>query len=88
MIFKSSTYTGIMQNLVEDFLMNTHDQSSLVEYPLFSRKSYNWLYHIRTDCFKPYRDLVSFTQYMLPACELGIEIPPETFISLSKSSDP
>jgi hypothetical protein len=31
MIFKSSTYTDIMQNPVEDLLMKTHGQSSLLE---------------------------------------------------------
>jgi hypothetical protein len=37
MILKSMTYTEIMQKLVEDLLMNTHRQSSLLKYHLFSR---------------------------------------------------
>jgi hypothetical protein len=55
-----------MQNPVEDLLMNTHGQSSLLEYPLSRRNSFNWLYHICPDCFKPYKDLGSYTQYMYP----------------------
>jgi hypothetical protein len=87
-IFKSSTYTKIMQNPVEDLLMNTHGQSLLLEYPLFRRNSFNQLYHIHPDCFKPYKDLTNFTQYMLWfVCTFGIEIPSGTFMFISESSD-
>jgi hypothetical protein len=69
--------------------MKTHGQSSLLEYPLFTRNSFNHLYHICPDCFKPYKDLVSFTQYILWfVCTFGTEIPSGTFMYISKSSDP
>jgi hypothetical protein len=78
-----------MQNLVKDLLMNTHGQSSLLEYHLFRRNSFNRLYHIHPDCFKPYKDLASFTQYMLRfVCIFRTEIPSETFMYISESSDP
>jgi hypothetical protein len=47
------------------------------------------LYHIRPDCFKPYKDLTSFTQYMLRfAFIFGTEIPSKTFMYMSESNDP
>jgi hypothetical protein len=86
---KSSTYTGIMQKPVLDFLMNTHGQSSLFEYPLFRRNFFSWLYHILPDCFKLYGDLTSFTQYMLRfAFIFGTEIPSWTFMYISESNEP
>jgi hypothetical protein len=54
-----------MQKLVLDFLMNTRGQSSLFKYHLFRRNSFSRLYYILPDCFKPYNDLINFTQYML-----------------------
>jgi hypothetical protein len=78
-----------MQKPVLDFLMNTHGQSSLFEYPLFRRNSFSRLYHILLDCFKPYKDLISFTQYMLRfAFIFGIEILSGTFMYISESNDP
>jgi hypothetical protein len=69
--------------------MNTHGQSSLVEQPLFRRNSFNRLYHILSDCFQPYNDLTSFTQYILWfACTFRIEIPSGTFMYISESNDP
>jgi hypothetical protein len=77
-----------MQNPVVDLLMNTHGQSSLLEYHLSKRNSFNRLYHIRPNCFKSYRGLTSFTQYMLRfACTFRTGIPPGTFIYISESSD-
>jgi hypothetical protein len=78
-----------MQKPVLDFLMNTQGQSSLFEYPLFTRNSFNRLYHILPDCFKPYKELTSFTQYMLRfAFVFGTEIPSGTFMYMSESNDP
>jgi hypothetical protein len=54
-----------MQKLVLDFLMNIRGQSSLFKYHLFRRNSFSRLYYILPDCFKPYNDLINFTQYML-----------------------
>jgi hypothetical protein len=89
MMLKSSTYTEIVQKLVLDFLMNAHGQSSLFEYHLFRRNSFSRLYHVLPDCFKPYRDLTSFTQYILRfAIIFGTEIPSETFMYMSESNDP
>jgi hypothetical protein len=80
-MFKSSTYTDIMQKPVLNFLMNTQGQSSLFEYPLFRRNSFSRLYHILPDCFKSYKDLTSFIQYMLRfAFVYGTEIQLGTFI--------
>jgi hypothetical protein len=77
-----------MQNPVQNFLMNTQGQSSLFEYPLFRRNSFHQLYHILPGCFKPYRDLISFTQYMLWfALEFGTEIPSGTFMYMSEYND-
>jgi hypothetical protein len=69
--------------------MNTQEQSSLFKYPLFRRNSFSRLYHILPNCFKPYRDLPSFTQYMLRfALVFNTEIPQGTFMYMSKSNDP
>jgi hypothetical protein len=47
------------------------------------------LYHILPDCFKPYKDLISFTQYMLWfVFVFGIEIPSGTFMYISESNNP
>ena len=89
MIFKSSTYTDMIQNHVDDFLMKTHRQSSLFVYPFNLRNSLNRLYHIWPDCFKPYNDFYNLTQYMLRlALEFGILIPSGTFMYILESNDP
>jgi hypothetical protein len=78
-----------MQKSVLDFLMNTHGQSSLFEYPLFRRNSFSRLYHILPDCFKTYKDLTSFTQYILWfAFVFSTEILSGTFMYMSESNDP
>jgi hypothetical protein len=78
-----------MQKSVLDFLMNTHGQSSLFEYPLFRRNSFSQLYHILLNCFNPYRDLTSFIQYMLQfAFVFDTEIILRTFMYMSESNDP
>jgi hypothetical protein len=56
---------------------------------LFRRNSFSHLYHIFPDCFKPYNDLINFTQYMLRfAFEFGTEILSGTFMNMSESNDP
>jgi hypothetical protein len=81
MILRSSTYTNIIQNPVENFLMNTHGQSSLLENPFRRRNSFSWLYHILPNYFKSYNDFWSFTQYMLREWFLfGISIPSGKYI--------
>jgi hypothetical protein len=88
-MFKSSIYTDIMQKSVLDFLMNTQGQSSLFEHPLFRMNSFSQLYHILLGCFKPYKDLTSFTQYMLRFTFIfGTEISSGTFMYISESNDP
>jgi hypothetical protein len=78
-----------MQKLVLDFLMNAQGQLSLFEYPLFSRNSFSRLYHILPDCFKSYRDLTSFTQYILRFVFIfGTKIPSRIFMCISESNDP
>jgi hypothetical protein len=77
-----------MQKPVLDFLMNTQGQSSIFEYPLFRRNSFSRLYHILPDCFKPYKYLTSFIQYMLRfEFVLSTEIPLWTFMYISESND-
>jgi hypothetical protein len=69
--------------------MKIQGQSSLLEYPLFRRNSFSQLYHILPDCFKPYNDLLSLTHYMLRLTfAFGTDIPSETFMYMSESSDP
>jgi hypothetical protein len=68
--------------------MNTHGQSLLFEYPLFRRNFFSELYHILLDCFKPYKYLTSFTEYMLRfAFVFDTELPSRTFIYMSESND-
>ena len=89
MIFRSSTYTDMIQNHVDDFLMKTHGQSSLFVYPFNLRNSLNRLYHIRPNCFKPYNDFCNLMQYMLRfALGFGMLIPSGTFMYISESNDP
>jgi hypothetical protein len=88
-MFKSSPYTDIMQKPVLDFLMNTKRQSSLFEYPLFRRNSFNRLYHILPNCFNPYMNLTSFRQYMLRLVFVfSTEILSATFMYMSESNNP
>jgi hypothetical protein len=55
---------------------------------LFRINSFNRLYHILLNCFKPYNKLTNFTQYMLRfECIFGTEIPSGTFIYISESND-
>ena len=89
MMLRSSMYTDIIQNHVEDLLMKTHGQLSLFVYPFNLRNSLNRLYYIRPDYFKPYNDFCNLTQYMLRFALLsGILIPSGTFMYISESNDP
>ena len=89
MILRSSTYTDMIQNHVDDFLMKTHGQSSLFVYPFNLRNSLNQLYHIHADCFKPYNDFCNLMQYMLrSALGFDILIPSGTFMYILESNDP
>jgi hypothetical protein len=89
MILRSSTYTDMIQNHVDDFLMKIHGQLSLFVYPFSLRNSLNRLYHIRPDCFKPYNDFYNLMQYMLQfALGFGIMIPSGTFMYILESNDP
>jgi hypothetical protein len=55
---------------------------------LFRRNTFSQLYHILSDCFKPYNDLLSLTQYMLrPIFAFGTDILLGTFMYISESSD-
>jgi hypothetical protein len=68
--------------------MITNGQFLLFEYPLFRRNFFSRLCHILPDCFKPYKDLTSFTQYMLQfAFIFSTEITSGTFMYMSESND-
>ena len=61
--FKLSTAT--IANLDLDFLIKTHGRIGLFSNPSFKRYSLRRLYHMRPDCFNPYRDLYSLIEYIL-----------------------
>jgi hypothetical protein len=68
--------------------MKTQGHSSLLEFPLFRSNSFSRLYHILSDYFKPYNDLLSLTQYMLwPTFAFDTDISLGTFMYMSESSD-
>ena len=71
--FKSSTYTATIANLDYDFLIKTHGQIGLFSNPSFKRYSLRWLYHMRLDCFNPYKDLCNLIEYKLR--NVGLYIP-------------
>ena len=64
-IFKSSTYITIIANSVFVFLLKMHGHIGLFTYPYFSKYSLRRLYHIRSDCFNPYKDRCNLIKYML-----------------------
>ena len=47
------------------FLRKTHGQIRLFSNPSFNRYSLSRLYHMRPDCFKPYKDLYNLIEYTL-----------------------
>ena len=63
--FKPSTYTTIIASRVSDFLMKMHGHMGLFTYPSFSKYSLRRLYHIRLNCFNPYKDHCNLIEYML-----------------------
>ena len=63
--FKSSTYIVIIANSVFDFLMKMHGHIRLFTCPYFSKYLLRRLYHIRPDCFNPYKDRCNLIEYML-----------------------
>src|ERR1039458_7484769 len=90
-MFKSSTYTAMIVKPRFDLLMKTHGLITLFLYPSFRRYSLSRLYHIRPDCFSPYKDLLNFIEYISLGFDLyvsGIFNPSGTFIYLSLSSEP
>ena len=90
-MFKSSTYTAMIVKPRFDLLMKTHGLITLFLYPSFRRYSLNRLYHIRPDCFSPYKDLLNFIEYISLGFDLyasGIFNPSGTFIYISLSSEP
>ena len=63
--FKSSIYTAIIANPISNFLMKMHGHIRLFTYPSFSKYSLRRLYHMRPDCFNPYKDHCNLIEYML-----------------------
>ena len=89
--FKSSTYTAIIANPVSDFLMKMHGHIGLFTYPSFSKYSLRRLYHMRPDCFNPYKDRCNLIEYMLRGFVLfasGNLNPSGIFMYISLSMDP
>ena len=80
--FKSSTYIATITNPDSNFLIKTHRQIGLFSNPYFKRYSLRQLYHMRPDCFNPYKDLCSLIEYILRDCRiicLGILYPSGIF---------
>ena len=89
--FKSSTYTTIIANPVSDFLMKMHGHVGLFTYPFFSKYLLRRLYHMRPNCFNPYKDRYNLIEYMLRDFVLfapGNLNPSEIFMYISLSMDP
>ena len=63
--FKSSTYTAIIANPISDFLMKMHRLIGLFTYLSFRKYSLRRLYHIRSECFNPYKDRCNLIECML-----------------------
>ena len=63
--FKSSKYTAIIENPVSDYLMKMHGHIGSFTYPSFSKYSLRRLYHMRLNCFNPYKDRCNLIEYML-----------------------
>ena len=51
--------------MISDFLMKMHGHIGLFTYPSFSKYSLMRLYHMRLDCFNPYKDRWNLIEYML-----------------------
>ena len=81
--FRSSTYTTIIANAVSDFLIKMHGHIGLFAYASFNKHSLRRLYHIRPNCFNPYRDHCNLIEHILRGFVLfasGNLNPPGIFI--------
>ena len=63
--FKSSTYIVIIANLVATLLIKMHGQIELFTYHSLNKYWLKRLYHIRLDCFNPYKDRCNLIEYIL-----------------------
>ena len=83
--------TSIIANPFSVFLMKTHGQIELFTYPSLTKYWLKRLYHIRPDCFNPYKDLCNLIEYMLRGFEFiasGNVNPLGIFIYKLASRDP
>ena len=88
---KSSTYTTIIVNVGSDFLIKMHGHIRLFAYPSFNKYSLRQLYHMRPDCFNPYRDRCNLIEHILRGFVLFVSNnlnPLGIFIYMSLSMDP
>ena len=88
--FRSSTYTTIIANPVFDFLIKMHGHIRLLAYPYFNKYLLRRLYHMRPNCFNPYRDLFNLIKHILRGFAFttyGNVNPSEIFIYMSLSMD-
>ena len=91
MRFRSSTYTIIIANPVFDFLIKMHGHIGLLAYPSFNKYSLRRLYHMRPDCFNPYKDLCNLIEHILQGFAFttsGNVNPLGIYIYMSLSMDP
>ena len=89
--FRSSTYTTIIANLVFDFLIIMHGHIGLLAYLSFNKYSLRQVYHMRLDCFNPYRNLCNLIEHILRGFAFttsGNVNPSRIFIYMSLSMDP
>ena len=81
----------IITNPVFDFLIKMHGHIGLLAYPSFNKYSLRRLYHMRPDCFNPYRDFCNLIEHILRGfafTALGNVNPSGIFIYMSLSMDP
>ena len=77
--------------MISDFLMKMHGHIGLFTYPSFSKYSLMRLYHMRLDCFNPYKDRWNLIKYMLRGFVLfasGNLNPSGIVVYISLSMDP
>ena len=80
-----------MANPVSDFLIKMHGHIGLFAYHFFIKYSLRQLYHMRSDCFIPYRDCCNLIKHILRGFVLfasGNLNHLEIFIHMSLSMDP
>jgi hypothetical protein len=74
-----------------DFLIKTHEKIGLFSNPSFNRHLLRRLYHMRLDCFNPYKDLCSLIESILQDLKLyasGILYHSRIFMYILLLSDP